>query len=322
MHRAPWLLLVLALASAACTAAPPASSRPPVGAPAREGRLAVEGGRIWYRVASGGGGTPVVLLHGGPGYNSFYLKPLERLADQRAVVRYDQLGSGKSDAASDTALFAVDRFVRELEALRAHLGYPRVHLLGHSWGANLAVEYYRAHPDRVASLVLGSASLDVPAWERNARQLMTTLPDSMQRAIRVREAEDRLDAPDYQAAMSEFNSRYVWLRPVQVDADSSAATMNTPMYRHMWGLSEFTITGTLKDYDATPFLPQVGVPVLYTVGERDEAGPEIVRGFARLTPGARVEVIPDAAHMTTWDNPDHMLRAVRDFLREVDSRRP
>ena len=82
---------------------------------------------------------------------------------------------------------------------------------------------------------------------------------------------------------------------------------------------ELTVTtSTLKDYDATGFLPQIKVPVLYTVGEFDEANPDIVRHFQELTPGSELVVIPGAAHVTMWDNPDAMIGAVRTFLDRVD----
>lgn len=287
-------------------------------APAGE-RLAVAGGRIWYIVAGGGSATPAILLHGGPGYASFYMKPLEALGSDRPVVRYDQLGAGKSDHVADTTLFTIGHFVGELDSLRAHLGYDRFHVIGHSWGTILAVEYYRAHPEHVASLTLMSPALDIPAWERHAQRLVATLPDSMQRAIRVREKEGKFDAPDYQAALGEFYGRYVWRHPVQADLDSTLATVNEGIYNYMQGPSEFTITGTLKKYDATPFLKRVKVPTLYTLGEFDEAGLDNVKRFARLTPGAKLAVIPGAAHLTEWDNPQENIRVVREFLREVDA---
>jgi len=285
----------------------------------REGRLAVQGGSIWYRVSGEGRGTPVILLHGGPGYSSFYLKPLEALGNDRPVVRYDQLGGGRSDRTSDTTLFTIAHFVGELEALRAHLGYERVHLVGHSWGTILAFEYYRAHPEHVASLTLESPALDIPTWERNARRMVGTLPDSMQRAIRVHEADGTFDAPEYQAAVGEFMQRFVMRRPVQADLDSLMSTVNADLYNYMQGPSEFTITGTLKRYNVAPLLGSVRVPTLYTVGEYDEAGPPTVRHFAELTPGARVVVIPGAAHLTQWDAPEANVAALRDFLRSVDA---
>jgi proline iminopeptidase len=304
------LLPALAAAVTACHA----KAAPATG----EFHLAVPDGRIWYKVTGTGRGTPLILLHGGPGYSSFYLKPFEELGDERQVVRYDQLGAGRSDRISDTTLFTIDHFVRELDSLRAYLGYSRMDLLGHSWGTILAVEYYRAHPEHVASLTLASAALDIPAWERNARRLVLTLPDSAQSAIRTHEAEGRYDAPDYQAALSQFYDRYVWRHPVAADLDSLLTTVNEGIYNYMQGPSEFTITGTLKRYDVTGFLPSIKVPTLYTVGEFDEADPPTIERFARMTPGAQVVVFPGAAHLTPWDARDASLQTEREFLRSVD----
>lgn len=293
------------------------------GAPAvREGMLAVPGGRIWYRVLSGGAGTPVILLHGGPGFSSIYMKSLEALATERPLVRYDQLGGGRSDGLTDTVSFTITHFVAELDSLRATLGYERVHLLGHSWGTILAVEYYRVHPEHVASMVLGSAALDIPAWERHARGLVGTLSDSSQRAIRRAEAAHAYDAADYQAALGEFYDKYVWRHPVKADLDSLLATVNQGIYNYMQGPSEFTITGTLRPYDVTAFLPNIHVPVLYTVGEFDEADPVTIRRFASLTPGAQVVVLPGSAHITMWDAPAENVSAVRAFLHAADSLGP
>src|SRR5262249_8503449 len=90
--------------------------------------------------------------------------PFEDLGDDRPVVRYDQLGGGKSSKITDTTMFTIPHFVAELDSLRRALGDDKVHLMGHSWGTILAVEYYLAHPEHVASLTLGSAALDIPAW--------------------------------------------------------------------------------------------------------------------------------------------------------------
>jgi proline iminopeptidase len=284
-----------------------------------ETRLPVDGGEIWYKVSGIGTGTPVILLHGGPGFNSYYLKPLEALGDERKVVRYDQLGAGKSTGTADTTKMTIAHFVRELDSLRSHLGYDKVHLVGHSWGTILGLEYYRAHPEHVASLTLASAALDIPQWERHARVLLKTLPDSAQRAVSTREAEKKFDAPDYQAAIAAFYSKYVWLHPVQADLDSTMQQMNQNIYNYMQGPSEFTVTGTLKKYDATPFLKSIKVPTLFTVGEVDEADPVTIRKHAAMVPGAKIAVIPGAAHITTWDNPKAMLTAVRGHLRAADS---
>jgi len=312
------VLALLSAVGAGCRPDQPVAAAIPLG----EARLAVAGGRIWYKVSGTGRGTPLVLLHGGPGFSSYYLKAFEDLGDDRIVIRYDQLGGGKSDTTSDTTMFNIGHFVAELDSLRSALGIARWHVLGHSWGTMLAIEYYRAHPDRVETLTFGSPVFDVPAYERRANALVATLSDSAQRAIRRAEATHRYDAPAYQQATEEFYGRYVWHRPVQADLDSTMATVNQGIYNYMQGPSEVTITGTLKHFDVTGFLPQVSVPALLTVGEDDEVGPELVRSHAALIPGSRYEVFAGSAHMTPWDARDENVRVVRAFLRSADSTRP
>ncbi len=283
-------------------------------------RLAVPGGEIWYRVVGGGSGTPVILLHGGPGDPSVYLKSLEALGDERVVVRYDQLGAGYSDVVHDTSLFNIRHFVEELDLLRRHLALDRVHLYGHSWGATLALEYYRAHPQHVASLILASETLDIPAFFAHVRGLISAMPDSMSRAVRLMDAGAPYDSTAFRAAMREFRGHFT-RSPVPAEMDTLNRLLNPEIAGYMYGTSPFSPTGTLRQYDATPFLSQVRVPVLFIVGEFDVAGPEMIRDHAGLTPGARLVVIPNAGHHTQWDNAPATLAAVRSFLRDVDSRR-
>ncbi len=72
--------------------------------------------------------------------SSFYLKPFEELGNERQVIRYDQLGGGKSDKVTDTTLFTIDHFVKELDLLRTHLGLKKWNVFGHSWGTVIALE--------------------------------------------------------------------------------------------------------------------------------------------------------------------------------------
>lgn len=318
------LVLTGVLALAACGGgegkpAPADSTDAMTNLPSREDYLNTAEGRVWYRVTGSTGGTPVILIHGGPGFPSYYMKPLEALAVDRPVVRYDQLGAGKSDRITGTHLDTIPRFVDNLEALRAQLGYDKVFLYGLSWGTIVAVEYYRAHPEHVAGLVLGGAALDIPAWEKHAQDLVKTLSDSAQRAIAQGQKTRDYHSPAYAAAEEEFYGKYVWRRPVMADLESTMAQLDTTVYNYMQGPNEFVITGTLKNYSARAILPLITVPVLYTTGEFDEAGPDLIKGFAALTPGAKVEVFKDAAHLTPWDATDENVRVVREFLAAVDT---
>jgi proline iminopeptidase len=283
-------------------------------------RLAVPGGQIWYRVIGGGTGTPVILLHGGPGNPSVYLKSLEALGDQRVVVRYDQLGAGYSDVVHDTALFNIPHFVEELEQLRRHLALDRVHLYGHSWGATLAVEYYRAHPEHLASMILAGETLELPAFAANVRRIFAEMPDSLARAVRQRAAGEAYDSSALQAAMRQFRTHFA-RSPVRAEADTLARLTNPGIADYMNGTSPFAPNGTLRSYDATSFLKEIRIPVLFVVGEFDVAGPDNVRRHASLTPNAKLAVIPNAGHHMQWDNLPATLAVVRSFLRDVDSRR-
>ena len=142
------------------------------------GYVPFRGYRTWYETAGDlSSGVPVVLLHGGPGIpGGAYAQLMAQLADRRPVVRYDQLGCGRSDRPNDPSLWRVQTFVDELTALRDALGLDRVHLLGHSWGGMLAIEYLLTTPTGVQSLVLSSSLCNTRFWVEEARRLRNAMP--------------------------------------------------------------------------------------------------------------------------------------------------
>jgi proline iminopeptidase len=314
------------LLTAACTeknnaAVAHESDSPATVSAAREGMLPVRGGRIWYRVSGTGPGTPMVLLHGGPGAGSFYMKAFEAIGDDRPVIRYDQLGAGKSDRLTDTTLMTIPRFVEELDSLRRSLGIEKWFVNGHSWGTILALEYYKAHPERVAGIIFGGSVFDLHAFAREIDALTAQLSDSSRRAIAAWKRGASAETPAFKAATEEFYTRYVFRRPARADRDSAEAVWGVEQFNYMQGAYEFAVTGTLKDYDARADLPKIAVPVLSTAGEFDEVGPKIVEAHARMIPNARFVLYPGAAHVTTWDAREANVRDVREFLRRVDGRR-
>ncbi len=304
------LILIVGAGLGGCQA-----KRPPSG----EGYVAVPGGRIWYRVAGGGPGIPLVVLHGGPGAPSFYLASLARLGADRPVVFYDQLGAGRSDRPTDTTLWRIERFMAELDSLRDHLHLREIHLLGHSWGAMLATDYVLSKPKGVRSLILASPVISTARWEADADTLILTLPDSVRRAIATHEKAGTFSAPAYQAAVQMFYARFLTRRGGP-EVDSTFAHFNADLYGYMWGPSEFTATGTLRNYDRTARLAELQLPVLYTAGEFDEARPTTVAHYRSLTLGAQFALIPGSAHLTTIDAPEAFADSVGRFLRDVERR--
>jgi proline iminopeptidase len=222
-----------------------------------EGYVNVQGGRIWYRIVGSGTRTPLLLLHGGPGAPSYYLNPLAALADERPVIFYDQLGAGRSDKPTDVTLWHVERFVQELSELRRALGLKQVHILGHSWGTMLAVDYMVTKPAGVRSLILASPSLSIGRWLKDAETLKRTLPQSVQDAIARNEAAGSFDSPEYQSAMMEYYKRYLCRRnPWSDDVNKTLEELGQSVYRTMWGPSEFTATTRTADISRWRMSPE------------------------------------------------------------------
>ena len=78
------------------------------------------------------------------------------------VVTYDQLGCGRSDRPKDPSLWRIERYVEEVETVRKAMGLGRIHLLGHSWGGWLAIEYALKYRKSLRSLVLSNTCGDMP----------------------------------------------------------------------------------------------------------------------------------------------------------------
>jgi proline iminopeptidase len=291
--------------------------------PATEGFIIVPGGRIYWARMGNGPGTPLIVIHGGPGSTSYGLKPWAALGDERPVIRYDQLGSGKSDHPTDTTLFTVERYVQELQALRDSLGLGEVHLYGRSWGAMLIEAYMGTGPAGVRSVVLSSPLVTTEQWERDADSLLKTLPDSVQGVIARHEAAGTTNSPEYLAAAVEYYKLYVMRQPPRypADFDSARKSHGDLEYQYMWGPSEFTATGTLKRFDAIEWIRNLKVPSLFVTGEFDEATPASTEMFSKMVTGAEFAVIPNSGHATENDNPEALLRVVREFLRRVEEKR-
>lgn len=284
------------------------------------GFVDVPGGPVWYEIMGGGSGIPLVTLHGGPGGTSCGLQRLAALGDERPVIRYDQLGSGRSGRPTDRSLWHRDRFVAELDALRDALGLQEIHLHGHSWGGALAVYYVlETGGNGVKSLILSSPLISTRKWIEDANDLRAQLPEDIQTVMREHEAAGATDSEAYQKAEALFYDRHVTRGEAQEPVDCPAAPWNPVIYRQMWGPTEFRATGSLLDFDLTQRLGEIDIPALFLAGEFDEARPETVSAFAASVPGARFEVIPGVAHASLSRAPARYRRLVRDFITGVEA---
>jgi proline-specific peptidase len=322
MRRATCSALLLTAAFAACAPKGGEPATPPVAATTatkdsiEEGFIQVPGGKVWYRIVGADRpGIPLLTLHGGPGMPSYYLSPLAELANERPVIFFDQLGCGRSDTPNDTTLWTIPRFVEEVKAVRAALGYKEIHLLGHSWGTLLAYEYLLTKPEGVKSVIMSGPAISIVRFRHDVDSMIALLPDSLIKAIRTNEAAGTTDAPAYLAASQVFYDRHVIrTKPLPADVESTFKYLGKQVYNTMNGPTEFTVVGSFKDYDGTARLKELTLPVLWIAGEFDETSPAAAKDFQKLVPGSEYVELKGAGHMTMYDARGEYLAAVRKFV--------
>jgi proline iminopeptidase len=260
----------------------------------------------------------VLLLNGGPGLPCDYLRdPHLRLVEAGfRVVAFDQLGCGASDKPDDPALWTISRYVEEVEAVRQALNLPAVHLLGHSWGGWLSIDYALAYPDSLRSLVLADTCADMPHLVAELNRLRNALgPETVATMLR-HEAAGTIDHVEYQAAITLLNYRHVcrlekWPESLQRSVDD----WNMAVYGVMQGPNEFLYTGNLKDWNRVADLPRISCPVLIVVGQHDEMTPACALRMKLALPDARMRVFQNSSHTPFYEEPEPYFAAVLDFLR-------
>lgn len=291
-----------------------------------EGFVNVEGGRIWYKIVGEGKGTPLLRIHGGPGSRSCGSIPgYSLLGDERPVIFYDQLGSGKSDRPTDTTLWNLPRFVDEVDHLRKAIDLKELHIIGDSWGSAVLAEYMLTKkPKGVKSVTFSGPLLSTPIWIEDAKILLAKLPQSIQDTIQKYEQLEMYSSTEYIKATDYFYSKFLSVKEwpsIPPPECNGVLGFNTDPYNYMWGPTEFTATGTLKNFDRSDRLHEIKQPVLFIAGQFDEARPETMYRFQKLLPNSKVIIIDNAGHNKAVDQPVLYTNALRDFLNGVDRTR-
>ncbi|MBW8859068.1 MAG: proline iminopeptidase-family hydrolase [Caulobacter sp.] len=307
-------LLGAAMATSAAAAAAFAA------APQTEGYAAVPGGRIFWRKFGSGGKTPLLTLHGGPGSSHNYLLPLQALADERPVIFYDQLGCGRADAPEDASVYSIQRSVDEVDAVRAALGLDRVLLLGHSWGALLAVEYLCQGRGRgVERLILSGAMASIPQIVAGFDRLFATMPDGWSAKIHTLEKAGKTATPEYAELVQKFYDKIVLCVPPSPEVLATLEALSkSPAYRVLNGPNEFTIVGKIKDWDRRKDLKAITQRTLITTGEFDEVTLDCHETLRDGIAGkARLAVMTGCSHLTMNEKPEQYNALLRGFMNEA-----
>ncbi|MFI8965437.1 alpha/beta fold hydrolase [Streptomyces sp. NPDC053493] len=269
---------------------------------------APDGTRLAHRVI--GSGAPLLCVPGGPA-DSAYLGDLGGLTAHRTLVVPDLRGTGASARPADPATYRCDRLVDDIEALRAHLGLERIELLGHSAGANVAVQYAARHPHRVARLALVTPGLravgiDVPAEVRLALARRRAHEPWFPAAFAALEAINDGTGADWEAVAPFWYGR--WDEAAR--RHHAASRPDNPE-----AVAGFGAEGAFTPAATRAALARLASPVLVLAGELDlNSPPSAVAGLAAWVSDATFPVQPGAGHYPWLDDPARFVATVAAFL--------
>jgi L-proline amide hydrolase len=293
--------------------------------------LVPELGTTWCRIV--GDQTdrvPVVVLHGGPGYNSAYLQPFEELADAgRQVISYDQIGAGRSVVAHEhydrPGTFTIELFRRELAALRSTLDLDRVYLLGQSWGCMLALEHVLNGGTGVCGLVLESGLASMEEWDRETLRLRSKLPAEVLSVLDTEQAAGRMDGAAFKAAYAVWEQTHILRLDPPPAWELDALGMfedDHRVYDLITGGAEFPTGGAIGEFatwDVRPRLGEIDAPTLLLSGRFDEATPAVVGTLHDGIAGSQWHVLEQSSHSCHSEQSELTVSLVADFLERVDA---
>lgn len=292
---------------------------PPI-TPYHEGRLAVGGGHdLYFEECGNPRGLPVVIVHGGPGGG---VNPTMRRFHDPAIYRivlYDQRGAGRSVPYGSIIENTTWDLVRDLEALREHLGILHWQLFGGSWGSTLALAYAETHPERVLSLILrgiflvrdlelrwfyqeGASRIFPEAWEG----FLKPIPEA-ERGDMIAAYARRLFDPDPAVHLPAAQAWSVW-------EGSTLSLIGDPQRVQRFSDPHFALTFAriechyfvnrgFLDHDGallTNAARLADIPGVIVHGRYDVVTPVVSAvDLAAAWPKAELRIVPDAGHAMT-----------------------
>ena len=256
-----------------------------------------------------------LLCHGGPGFWDT-LGPVARMIeDFGPVVRWDQRGGGRSQWQGP---YTVARFLADLDQVRAHHGFDAVTVLGHSWGATLALQYalaasYRPH---VRGLVyVAGVGIGAPTWRAE-------FSANSRAAFEPYAAEfEQLEAMGAQARTTG-QERRMWQLKVAGDfpdparALELAATQVVEIFDDE-AIGHAALRAEVGEFDVVELEERVkvlDVPTLIVDGMSDLRPRWSVDSLAEALPDATRVQLVDAGHFPWLDKPEEFAVALRGFV--------
>lgn len=235
-----------------------------------------------------GQGPAIFMTHGYAAAGRMWEPQRKPLNDAGyRLVSWDMRGHGETEGPNDPAKYSEALTIADMAALMDTLGVERGVVGGLSLGGFMSLAFQLAHPERVRALLLCDTGPGYRSDEARAKW------NRMAERSAVNFEEKGLDAagrsPEVQAAVK--------------------------YHRSAAGLAH-SARGMLAQVDSRVIdhLPEIDVPTLIIVGEKDEPYHDASRYMQSKIPGARLEMIADAGHAANMDQPEAFNRVLLEFL--------
>jgi proline iminopeptidase len=287
----------------------------PTGGETQSGYLSVNGTRLFYE--SMGRGTPLLIVHGGPGLDhSYFLPQMRALAARYRLIFFDQRGCGKSDADVDSTTMTVDTFIRDLDGVRRAFHLRRVNLLGHSWGGLVAMRYALVHPENISTLILVAPTPATSAMRDSSFAFMRhnrTPQDSAEQAT-------IMDSPGFKAGSPDAMAKFFRLLFRPLFARAGNADSLTLIFPEDYAKRRSLVTAlyrdpTLKAYNLLEGLRQLRCRSLIIDGDHDMVPHAALEQLHHALVGSRIVILRDCGHFPFIEAPEQFAHALRMFLR-------
>jgi len=294
--------------------------------------VAVDGTRLHVDERGTADAPPLLYLHGGPGQGCFDFMTCQgdRLAKDLRVIGVDQRGVLFSDPLPDDASLTEDQLVDDFEALREALGIERWAILGHSFGARLALRYAARHPETVTTAIF-----DCPPWDHAyGMPYMLELALPMLAELGQTKAVEEvraiiadppvLDHATWQRRMAVLGALgdrrdELYIKRTDLIAQPggpfpSAAVDETYHERGSRHSEAVTKSASFAE-SLLPLLPRVEQPALLIRGGSDPVtSPTEIARFRAEVPRGWVEVFEASAHFVQLEEPERYADTVRGFV--------
>jgi pimeloyl-ACP methyl ester carboxylesterase len=249
-----------------------------------------------------GSGPALVLLHGLTQDSRVWKIQMDSLSKYFTIIAWDAPGAGLSADPPDN--YNISDWADCLSQLLDSLNIKQAHILGLSWGGLLAQEFYHRYPQKVLSLILANTTT---GWKSISDSTANTLLDACRK--------------DASLPVKDFISKYL---PGMFSDYPSQEVKE----KHAKIMSDFHPVGfqlmaaTLAKADMRALLPKIQVPVLLIWGEADKRSPvSVAHQFQNAIPGATLEIIPEAGHVSNMEKPKEFNKIVNDFCLSLSTRK-